>query len=77
MTTVVILLLGAGLVLITSAVESTASGSDVSILQTISDIWQDKVNFQQGNTPAPGTGSGPAPSQGGTAYGQAMQMYGS
>jgi hypothetical protein len=52
MTTVVILLLGLGAVLITSSIESTPNGSDVSLLQTISDIWNDQVNVQQGNTPS-------------------------
>lgn len=47
MTTLVILLLGLGAVLISSSLESNPDGSDVSVLQTISDIWNDKVNFSQ------------------------------
>lgn len=50
MTTLVILLLGLGSALITSAFETNPDGSDVSLLQTISDIWNDNLNFKQGST---------------------------
>ena len=50
MTTVIILILGGAAVLIISAVESNPDGSDVSIIQAVKDIWNDNLNFQQGNT---------------------------
>ena len=53
MTTVVILILGGAAVLILSALESNPDGSDVSVIQTVKDVWDDKLNFAQGNTPAP------------------------
>jgi hypothetical protein len=55
MTTVVILLLGLGSVLIVSAIESNPDGSDVSVIQTVKDVWDDTLNFQQGNTPSAGS----------------------
>lgn len=62
MTTVVILLLGFGAILIVSAIESNPDGSDVSVLQTISDVWNDKLNFTQGNTNnSTNSGTPPAP----------------
>ena len=67
MTTLVILLLGYGAVLIVSAIESNADGSDVSVMQTISDIWNDKVDVHKGNTPpstAPPGNNPPVPGPG-------------
>lgn len=51
MTTIVILLLGLGAVLLISSLETDpATGQSVSVLNTISDIWNDRVNFSQGSS---------------------------
>lgn len=48
MTLLVVLMLGAGFVLIISAIETDPStGKSISVLKTIGDIWNDRVSFQQ------------------------------
>lgn len=48
MTLLVVLMWGAGAILIVSAIETDPStGQSVSVLQTVSDIWNDKVDFHQ------------------------------
>lgn len=60
MTLVVVLMFGLGGVLIASAVETDPkTGKSVSITQTISDIWNDKVDFSQpGGAASNGGGAG-------------------
>ena len=63
MTTVVILILGFGAILIISALETDPStGNSVSVLQTISDVWNNKVSFAQPSSSTPGSASTPSPS---------------
>lgn len=48
MTLVAILLFGLGAVLVMSAIETDkTTGKSVSVLQTISDVWNDRLDFSQ------------------------------
>lgn len=59
MTTVVILMIGFGAVLIISSLETDpTTGQPVSIVQTVQDIWNDDVNFSQ-TAPTTTTGNPP------------------
>lgn len=63
MTLLVVLLLGGGAVMILSALESNPDGTDVSVLQTIKDIWNDNLSFKnQKITQGPNTSGGSSPS---------------
>ena len=55
MTTLIILLLGAGAVFGVAAFASDSSGNPVNILGTISNIWNDNVSFSQSATTTPTT----------------------
>lgn len=67
MTLVVVLLLGAGFVLIISAIETDpTTGRSVSVTKTISDIWNDRVSFQQPAVSTANPGSSSSSSSGGT-----------
>lgn len=62
MTLVVVLLFGLGTVLIISAIETDPkTGKSVSVLQTIQDVWNNKVDFSQGGPPAQGGGGSTGP----------------
>lgn len=64
MTTVVILMIGFGAILIISAIETDpATGKDVSVTQTFRDVWDNQLDFSQ-PTPPPSS-SGAAGSTGG------------
>ena len=59
MTLVVVLWFGLGVVLIVSAIETDpATGKSVSVLKTISDIWNDRVDFTQPATPGAASANG-------------------
>lgn len=65
MTLVVVLLFGLGSVLVISAIETDpTTGKSVSVLQTIQDVWNNKVDFSQ---PATTPGGGAAANGGGSA----------
>ena len=67
MTTVVILMMGFGAILIISAIETDPNtGNSVSVLQTISDVWNNRVSFTQ---PSMTTGGPPASGGGGSSGG--------
>lgn len=56
MTLIVVLLFGLGSVLIVSAIETDPkTGKSVSVLQTIADVWNNRVDFSQ---PAASGGGG-------------------
>ncbi len=58
MTLIVVLLWGLGAVLIISAIETDPkTGKSVSVLQTISDVWNNRLDFSQ---PAAAGGGGSA-----------------
>ena len=57
MTTVVILMIGFGAILIISAIETDpTTGKSVNVLQTMVDVWQDNLDFSQ-PTPPPSSGA--------------------
>lgn len=63
MTTVVILMMGFGAILIISAIETDpTTGADVSVLQTFRDVWDNRLDFSQPSSgpssPASGGGGG-------------------
>ncbi len=58
MTLIVVLLWGLGAVLVISAIETDPkTGKSVSVLQTISDVWNNRLDFSQ-PAAAGGGGSG-------------------
>ena len=58
MTLVVVLMFGLGFVLIASAIETDPkTGKSVSITQTVSDIWNDNVDFSQPGDASTGGGT--------------------
>lgn len=83
MTTVVILLIGLGAVLLVSAFESNPDGSDVSVIQAVTDIWNNNLNFSQtkptGTGPSATVGTGPSATAatGAAMYAMRMQTNGS
>ena len=61
MTRVIVLMLGTGVVLIVSSIETDPkTGKSVSILQTVSDIWNNNLP----GTSSAGAGAGQAPAGG-------------
>src|SRR5215471_2354771 len=71
MTLLVVLMWGFGTVLIISAMETDpATGHSVSVLQTIQDIWQNKLSFPSGESVDTG-GPGHSPGAGRGATGLA------
>ena len=64
MTLVVVLMLGLGVALVVSSIETDpATGRSVSLVQTFQDIWNDKVNFSQPQVSSgnPGSSSSNSP----------------
>lgn len=61
MTLVVVLLFGFGALLVISAIETDpTTGKSVSVLQTIGDVWNNRVDFSQPGTNASTGGGGSA-----------------
>lgn len=61
MTLVVVLMFGLGSVLVISAIETDpTTGKSVSVVQTIQDVWNNRVDFSQPSTSAATNGGGSA-----------------
>lgn len=80
MTTVVILMMGFGVILIISAIETDpATGNGMSVLQTFSDVWNNRVSFSQPGGATGGATNAPStqPAAAGTSVRQtyAVQHY--
>lgn len=65
MTLIAVLCFGLGAILMMSSVASNPDGSDLSVTQTVVNVWNNDINFTQGNTPPPKPAfSGPGSSNG-------------